>query len=101
MNAFTGHLLLDRQAVAAHVLRHLARAGQRGRVVHLDMLAADIGVGREDVREVVTSLHAEGHVDAKRMRLTLSGLALAAAMKDCKLRDARPTDLRATAACVA
>jgi hypothetical protein len=86
------HLLLDRQAVAAHILRHLARAAQRGRLVHLETLASDIGVRREDVREVVTSLHAEGHVDAKRMRLTLSGLALAATMKDCKLRAARTVD---------
>jgi Mn-dependent DtxR family transcriptional regulator len=75
--------------VAAHVLRHLARAQSRGRAVRLDDLACDIGVRKEDVRQVVSSLHAEGHVDAKRMKLTLSGFAIAAAMRECKLRDAR------------
>jgi hypothetical protein len=75
--------------VAAHVLRHLARAQSRGRAVRLDQLAGDIGVSQEDVREVVTSLHAEGHVDAKRMRLTLTGFAIAASMRECKLRSVR------------
>ena len=77
------------QPVAAHVLRHLARAGERGRLVRLDDLATDIGVRREDVRTVVTSLHSEGHVDAKRMRLTMTGFAIAAAMRECKLREPR------------
>ena len=78
----------DLKPVAAHVLRHLARAQSRGRGVRLDELAGDIGVRREDVRTVVSSLHAEGHVDAKRMRLTLSGFAIAASMRECKLRPA-------------
>jgi len=71
--------------VASHVLRELARNQLRGRVVRLDELATAIGVRREDVRAVVTSLHAEGHVDAKRMRLTMTGLALATSMRQCKL----------------
>ena len=73
------------KSVAAHVLRHLARAQSRGQLVRLDELAGDIGVRREDVRHVVTSLHDEGHVDAKRMKLTLSGFAIAASMRECKL----------------
>lgn len=80
---------LQLRAVSAHVLRHLAREQSRGRGVDLEELANDIGVRREDVRHVVSSLHREGHVDAKRMRLTMTGLALAAAMKDCKLRPVR------------
>lgn len=76
--------------VASHVLRELARAQLLGRVVRLDELASAIGVRREDVRSVVTSLHAEGHVDAKRMRLTMTGLALAASMRQCKLPAVRP-----------
>jgi hypothetical protein len=40
-------------------------------------------------RVTSASLHAEGHVDAKRMKLTLSGFAIAAAMRECKLREAR------------
>ena len=75
--------------VAAHVLRHLARAQARGRQIGLDDLACDIGVRRNDVRDVVTSLHAEGHMDARRMRLTMTGFALAAAMRECKLRAPR------------
>ena len=80
----------DLKPVAAHVLRHLARAQGLGRAVRLDELATDIGVRHEDVREVVTSLHHEGHVDAKRMRLTMTGFAIAASMRECKLRSARP-----------
>jgi DNA-binding IscR family transcriptional regulator len=79
----------EKRPVAAHVLRHLARAKQRGRAVRLDELAKEIGVRRDDVRDVVTSLDAEGHVDARRMRLTMSGFAMAVAMRECKLRDAR------------
>jgi hypothetical protein len=75
--------------VAAHVLRQLAAAHARRRPVVLDELATEIGVRRTDVRDVVTSLHREGHVDAQRMRLTMSGLAIAAAMRECKLRAPR------------
>jgi hypothetical protein len=80
--------LLDR-SLASHVLRELARHQLRGRAVRLDQLATTIGVRREDVRAVVTRLHAEGHVDATRMRLTMTGLALAASMRRCKLPAAR------------
>jgi Mn-dependent DtxR family transcriptional regulator len=75
--------------VAAHVLRHLARAQARGRAVRLDELASDIGVRREDVRQAVSSLHSEGHVDAQRMRLTMTGFAIASSMRECKLREPR------------
>lgn len=78
-----------RKAVAAHVLRHLARAQSRGQLVRLDELACEIGVRREDVRHAVTSLHAEGHVDAQRMKLTMTGFAIAASMRECKLRETR------------
>jgi DNA-binding GntR family transcriptional regulator len=78
------------QSIAAHVLRHLARSQMRGRPVRLDELARAIGVRREDVRHVVTRLHHEGHVDVRRMRLTMTGLALAVAMRECKLHELRP-----------
>lgn len=77
------------KAVAVHVLRHLARAHALGRATRLDELASDIGVRREDVRHVVTNLHEEGHVDAQRMRLTLSGFAIAASMRECHLAAVR------------
>jgi DNA-binding IscR family transcriptional regulator len=81
--------VLDRKAIAAHVLRHLAAAQARGRLVRLDELACEIGVRRADVREIVSSLDAEGHVDATRLKLTMTGLILAGSMRDAKLRPVR------------
>lgn len=85
----TSHPHLDIKAVAARVLRHLAHEQSRGRLVRLDELARAVGVRRGDVRQVVASLHAEGHVDAQRMRLSMTGLALAASMREFKLREPR------------
>lgn len=79
----------DVHALAAHVIRYFAAEQSRGRAVRLDELADAIGVRRVDIRHVVSRLHAEGHVDAKRMKLTMTGLALAVSMKDCKLREPR------------
>jgi DNA-binding IscR family transcriptional regulator len=78
---------IDHRALAAHVL--VALAASRGRSVRLDELADDLGVRRVDVRKVVSGLHAQGMLDAARLRLTLSGLALAATLQGCKLRDVR------------
>lgn len=77
------------KTIAAHVILELAHANHAGRAVRLDELASEIGVRKADVRQVVTRLHAEGHVDALRLRLTLSGLALAATFNTCKLREPR------------
>lgn len=83
---------LDDRRIAAHVLRALAVSQARGRGVRLDELAEAVGVRRADVRGVVTQLHREGHVDAQRMRLTMTGLALAASMRDCRLGDVRAAE---------
>jgi hypothetical protein len=80
---------LDTKSLAAHVVVSLAHAQELGRVVRLDELASDIGVRKSDVRDVVTRLHAEGHVDALRLRLTMSGFAVATSLSQCKLRDTR------------
>ena len=93
--------VLDRKAIAAHVLRHLAEAQERGRLVRLDQLACDIGVRRKDVREVVSRLHAEGHVDAQRMKLTMTGFLLAASMRGAALRAVRNVPEATVAADVA
>ncbi len=77
------------RSVAAHVLVALADAQSRGRAIRLDELAEEVGVRKPDVREVVTRLHAEGHVDALRLRLTMSGLALAATLDGCALKQPR------------
>jgi DNA-binding IscR family transcriptional regulator len=89
MTTSNPHSHLDLKAVAARILRHLAREQSRGRLVRLDELACEVGVRRGDVRQVVARLHVEGHVDAQRMRLTMSGLALAASMRNFKLREPR------------
>ena len=80
---------LDTKSIAAHVVVTLAHAQELGRVVRLDELASDIGVRKADVRDVVSRLHAEGHVDALRLRLTLSGFTLATSLAHCKLRHPR------------
>ena len=85
----TSSTVLDLKAIAAHVLRALARAQLRGQLVRLDELAREVGVRKADVRLIVSTLHAEGHVDATRMKLTLTGLALAASMRDSRLRATR------------
>lgn len=81
--------VIDRKAIAAHVLRQLATAQALGRLVRLDELALEVGVRKTDVRAIVSCLDAEGHVDATRLKLTMSGLVLAASMRDAKLRDVR------------
>lgn len=73
------------RAVAAHVLVALGRAQARGLAVDSDALARAIGVRKVDLRAVVTKLHSEGHIDATRMRLTMSGLAIATALRGQKL----------------
>jgi len=80
---------LDTKSIAAHVVVMLGHAQELGRTVRLDELASEIGIRKADVRSVVTRLHAEGHIDALRLRLTLSGFALATSLADCKLRDPR------------
>lgn len=74
---------IDPRALAAHVLVAIAHA--HGRAVTLDELAEAVGVRKVDVRAIVSRLDREGHVDAMRLRLTLSGLALAASLDGCKL----------------
>jgi hypothetical protein len=84
-------------SLSADVLRALFAA--RARRITLDDLADAVGAAavptrdgvrrraarREDVREVVRCLDEEGFVDAARMRLTLSGFALAASLATRRL----------------
>ena len=80
-------LAFDPHALAAHVLRAIARP--RARLVTVDDIARVVGARRTDVRHVVSRLHAEGFVDALRMRPTLTGLAVATSLRSCKLKDVR------------
>ena len=84
----------DTKTIAAHVVVTLSLAQADGRALRLDELASEIGVRKADVRNVVSSLHAEGHVDAMRLRLTMSGLALATSLASCKLPETRREDVR-------
>lgn len=79
--------MIDAHALASHVLVALAHA--RGRLITIRDVADALGVRREDVRAMVTRLHLEGHVDATNLRLTLSGLAIAASLDGCKLPSLR------------
>ena len=79
------------RSVAAHVLVTLAHAQSECRSIRLDELAEEIGVRRADVRETVARLHREGHVDALRLRLTMTGLALATTLDGCLLKSPRRT----------
>ena len=63
----------DTKSLAAHVIVTLSEAQAEGRALRLDEVASEIGVRKADVRNVVTRLHAEGHVDALRLRLTMTG----------------------------
>jgi transcription initiation factor IIE alpha subunit len=77
----------DSRALAAHVLRVLAKP--RAKVLTIDDLSRRVDARREDVRRVISQLHREGHVDALRMRATMTGLAIATSMRSCKLREMR------------
>jgi DNA-binding MarR family transcriptional regulator len=79
--------MINQHALASHVLVALAHA--RGHLITVRDLAEALGVRREDVRAMVTQLHLEGHVDALSLRLTLSGLAIAASLDGCKLPSLR------------
>ena len=81
------HGFMNSHVLAAHVLRAIARS--RGRVVTVEDVARTVGARRADVRRVVARLHEEGFVDALRMRPTMTGLALASALRAYKLKDIR------------
>jgi Mn-dependent DtxR family transcriptional regulator len=87
--------MIDSHALASHVLVAIAHA--RGRLVTTRDIADALGVRREDVRAMITQLHREGHVDALTLRLTMSGLAIAASLDGCKLPSLRRPVARALA----
>lgn len=85
---------LDNKSIAAHVVVTLSAAQAQGRALRLDELASEIGIRKADVRNVVSRLHAEGHLDALRLRLTMTGLALATSLAGCQLLEMRRQDVR-------
>jgi transcription initiation factor IIE alpha subunit len=75
--------------LAGHLLKTLAQAQQRGRQMTLEELVEEVKARRVDVRTTMTMLHREGHVDAVKMRLTMSGFLLGVALEDKELRPLR------------
>ena len=65
--------------LAIHVMGALTRAQTQGRGITLDDLVNELGVRKTDLRRVVSTLHAQGFVDALRMRPTMLGFALGTA----------------------
>lgn len=74
-------MIASPRTIAVHVLRALAVSAEEGRRVDLAAVAAELGVRRADVRSALTALHREGYVDLTRMRPTLAGFAIGAALK--------------------
>jgi len=72
--------------LAGHLLKTLAQAQQRGRQMTLEELVEEVKARRVDVRTTMTMLHREGHVDAVKMRLTMSGFLLGVALEDKEFR---------------
>lgn len=75
--------------IAPHILRTLAEAQTEGRVMDLETLSLAIQVRRADVRKTVSALHQQGLVDALRLRLSLAGFAMGAALMKEELRPIR------------
>ncbi len=75
--------------LAPYVLSTLVRYQTEGRMANLQTLVDEIGVRRGDLRKTVNALHAEGFVDAFRMRPTLAGFALGLSISKVKLRPLR------------
>ena len=80
-----------RLTLAAHLLKHLARAQSRGSRLDLDQLAAHLPESRGRIREALSRLHEEGLLDVASMRLSLEGFALGRAFAARKLH---PLDKR-------
>lgn len=75
--------------LAPYVLRLLALAQTKGRPITLLDLSRELGVRKGDVRAAVSALHQAGHVDALRLRLSLSGFALGVALASRPLKPLR------------
>jgi Mn-dependent DtxR family transcriptional regulator len=78
--------------LAAHILRALAISQEDEdsfSTPTLESLTEELEVRRADVRTTLSELHREGLVDVARMRLTMTGLALATAFTRSNLAPIR------------
>lgn len=79
----------DTELTAIHVMRAVTIAHRAKRPIDLETLARELDVRKTDVRSVVSKLHAQGFLDAMRMRPTMLGLTLGLAAKGVPLRPLR------------
>jgi hypothetical protein len=73
---------MNEPKLRARLLAHLYRKGQAGENTHLIDLACHSGASLVAVRAALTSLERAGLIDARRLRLTMNGLALTAAFSE-------------------
>jgi hypothetical protein len=73
---------MDHKTLAAYILQALTLAQAEGRSENLETLVEKLRVRRRDIRSTLTVLHRQGHLDVLRMRLTLTGFAIGAALRD-------------------
>jgi DNA-binding IclR family transcriptional regulator len=66
---------MDSHTLSTSLLVLLVKSHEDHTTLTLDVLAQRLNAPREAVRAVVTALHAEGYLDAMRLRLTLKGFA--------------------------
>lgn len=77
------------ELIAIHVMRAVTIAHREKRAIDLESLARELDVRKTDVRSVVTRLHAEGFLDALRMKPTMLGLTLGIAAQAGPLKAPR------------
>jgi hypothetical protein len=80
---------MDPKLLAPHILSVLALAQRRGDSISLETICSRVSARRGDLRVALSDLHREGHVDVLRMRLTMTGFALALALPRRPLRERR------------
>jgi Mn-dependent DtxR family transcriptional regulator len=90
---------MEPKTLAPHVLKALVQSQMNGRRATLQTLVDDLFVRRADVRATVNALHAEGYLDATRLRLTMMGFAHGVSLLDVELPALRR--LRLVTACAA
>jgi DNA-binding IclR family transcriptional regulator len=93
--------MMTTEKLAPYVLRALAEAQQEGRCIDLETLALALKVRRPDVRKTVSALHQQGLVDALRLRLSLAGFAMGAALLATELPPIRRLKMAAAASSAA
>jgi hypothetical protein len=83
---------MNEPRLCGRLLTRLFRNGQAGETTDIISLARGCGADVLAVLRAMAALERAGLADARRLRLTLSGLALAAAFSDPESRVAQPRE---------